>query len=148
MPVSGSSVPWSRLARLRSCGVGAGTPNPSSTIPSEAGPQFDCWYSLPSNWLRIGMSRSRREPSTRPRAAAAPPVKVGKATVVAVVVGETVAVAVDVAVGDAVGLPPGGLVERGVAEIGVGDARSEATARPPRRTPSGMLGVAVGGGAA
>src|SRR4051794_34581921 len=67
MPVSRSYVPCSRFARLRSFEVGTSTPNESRTMASEVGPQLEAWYSLPSNWLRIGTSRASRAPSIQPR---------------------------------------------------------------------------------
>src|SRR5262245_60539042 len=35
-------------------------------MPSELGPQLAAWYSEPSNWLRIGTSRTSSDPSIHP----------------------------------------------------------------------------------
>src|SRR5579884_3976084 len=94
-------------------------------MPSELGPQFAAWYSLPSNWLRIGTSSTISEPSIQPRAAPVAWPSVGTTTGVAVGGGGTgVAVGDGVAVGVGVGVWVGG----GVPALGAAPAAGEDTA--------------------
>src|SRR5579884_1040594 len=146
MPVSRSYVPWRRLARLRSCGVGTATPNPSNPIASAVGPQLAAWYSLPSNWLRMGTSSEMSEPSIQPRTAPVARPSVGSTTAVGVGVGGTA-----VGVGDAVGVGVwvaarvGGGVTVGGGDSGLGDEVSMAA--DERTGPDVRVGVTVAVGA-
>ena len=53
------------------------TPNASSTIARDVGPQLEDWNSVPSNCDRIGTSSSSRVPTTLPLTASLAGSKVG-----------------------------------------------------------------------
>src|SRR5262245_48233034 len=123
------------LARLRSFEVGTSTPNESSTIAIEVGPQLDAWYSLPSNWLRIGTSSASTAPSIQPRTEP----RVGESSGIRTGVGVLAGAAVALGTTNVIGGGGGAL-----ASAGGWAGRFRLAAAAERFVPpSGTVGVAV-----